>query len=118
MIRNDVLFLLGPSKLFSFKFSYFLYLIAFFLEPVVGLLIDFLKVLHVLLPLRLCVVVYFEGPLRPQEVWVRVVVVVSRYLLSIQSQSNQLFYVYRCLVRALQILTEGSGLHILLVEQL
>lgn len=77
MIRNDVLFLLAPSKLFSFEFSYFLYLFAFFLEPGVGLLIDFLEILDVLLPLRLRVVIYFEGPLRPQEVWVRVVVVVT-----------------------------------------
>ena len=77
MICNDVLLLFGPSKLFSFKFSYFLYFLTLFREPVMGLLINFLQVLDVLLSLSFGVIVYFEGSLRPQEVWIRIMMVVS-----------------------------------------
>jgi len=77
VICNDVLLLLGPSKLFSFKFSYFLYFFAFLREPVMSLLIYFLQVLYILLTFSFGVIVYFEGSLRPQEVWIRIMVVVS-----------------------------------------
>jgi len=77
VIRNDVLFLFAPPKLFSFKFSYFLYFLIFLCEPFVRLLIDFLQVMDVLLPLGFGVIVHFEGSLRPQEVWICVMMVIS-----------------------------------------
>ena len=77
MIRNDVLFLFAPPELFPFKFSYFLYFLIFFREPIVSLLIDFLQVMDVLLALGFSVIVHFEGPLRPQEVGIRVMMVIS-----------------------------------------
>ena len=81
-----------------------------------SLLINFLQVLDVLLSLSFGVIVYFEGSLRPQEVRIRIVMVVSWYLLSIQSHSNQLFHVHGLLNYAFHILTESPWLNVLLVR--
>lgn len=81
-----------------------------------GLLINFLQVLDVLLSLSFGVIVYFEGSLRPQEVWIRIMMVVSWYLLSIQSHSNQFLHVHGLLNYAFHILTESPWLNVLLVR--
>ena len=72
---NYVLFLLLPPKLFFFEVSDVFYFLAFLHEAFVGLLVDFLKVLDVLLALGLGVVVHFERTLGPHEIWVSVMVV-------------------------------------------
>ena len=72
---NYVLFFLLPPKLFFFEVSDVFYFLAFLHKALVGLLVDFLKVLYVLLALGLGVVVHFERTLGPHEIWVSVMVV-------------------------------------------
>lgn len=90
MFSDNILFSLLPSELFPFKLAKVLSFFAFFFKSVVGLSIDFLEILDELLSLRFGVIVDFERALRSQEIWVGVIVVVSGYLLSIKSKTDNL----------------------------
>ena len=74
---NDVLFLLLPPKLLPLEFFRVFYFFTFFLEPFIGLAVDFLKIRYVLLAFCFSMVVNFERALGSQEIWVCVIMVVS-----------------------------------------
>lgn len=55
-----------------------------------GLRVDFLEIRDELLALRFGMVINFEGALRSQEIWIGIIVVISRYLLSVESKTDNL----------------------------
>ena len=55
-----------------------------------GLSIDFLEILDECLTLRFGMVINFEWALRSQEIWISVIVVISRYLLSVEGKTDNL----------------------------
>ena len=57
-----------------------------------SLVIDLLDYAYILLALRISMVVNFERSLRPKEVWVGTVMILGRYLLSVEGCTNHLFH--------------------------
>ena len=55
-----------------------------------GLSVDFLEIRDELLALRFGMVINFEGALRSQEIWIGIIVVISRNLLSVKSKTDNL----------------------------
>lgn len=88
--RDNVLLLLLPVELLALEFAHLSDLFALLLEPLMGLLVDRLDVLHEALPLGLGMVVNLEWTLRSEEVRVGVLVVLVRNVLSIEGQPDQL----------------------------
>lgn len=88
--RQDVLLLLLPVELLPLELTSLLQLLALLLEAVVCLLVDFLDYTNIFLAFSVSMVVHLEGPLRPEEIRVGTVMVLSRDLLSIEGCSNDL----------------------------
>jgi len=111
-VRGDhVLLLLLPAELVLLELTHLLQLVALAEEPVVGLLVGVLQVLHVLLPLHLSVVVHLEWALGTQEIRVCLVVVLVADLVALQGQPDDVLHL---LVGAAR-LSEEVGLRFALV---
>lgn len=80
---NHILFMLFPSKLFSFIFSWFFYFLTFLLKSKVSQVINIINILNILLPFLLSMVVYLERSLRSHEIWICLVVIWWWYLFTI-----------------------------------
>ena len=94
MTCDNVLFLFLPSKLLFFEIADIFYFFAFLDESVVSLVIDLLKVLHILLSLSLCMIIYLKRSLRPHEIWIRVIMVSITNLLPGERKPNKLGHIW------------------------
>ena len=88
-----VFFMFFPIKLLFFKFSRFFDFLTFLLKTHVSHIIDFINILNKLLSFLLSVVIYFKWTLRSHKIWISLVMIGGRNLLSIKSQSYYCSYI-------------------------
>ena len=93
MNSDQILLLLLPVKLLTFKFTWVLDLLTLFLETLVRQVIDFLNIMHILLTLMLSMVVNLEWTLRSHEIWICLRMIICWNLLAIECQTNNCPYV-------------------------
>jgi len=78
---DNVLLLLTPVKFFSFILAYLLDSIDFLEESVVSSFFDLVGVGDILVPFVLRMIIHLKWPMRPQEAWVEVGLILVRNVL-------------------------------------
>ena len=87
MYGNQILLLLLPIELFAFKLARIFDFLAFFLESLVGHIVNFLNVMDVLLSFMLSMIINLKRPLRSHKIRISLRMIIWRHLLPIQSKT-------------------------------